>query len=698
MIILFCSFHSQNESDEILECLRFGKKSKQYRDAVRSFALTLHFYSPRAYIFVREKFNNHLPDPSSMRSWYCNSTGFGEPGLCMEALKTLGDLTDQLMQEENPKQLFVTLAFDEMNIRRHVDWNEAKNKFMGFISYGSKDKNGELPVARQALVFLVTGINFEMSIPIAHFFITTLKATQKAFLIREIIKEITKIGVKVVNITFDGLASNFSACRILGASFLMNDFRPFFSNPHDKSKIHIMLDACHMLKLIRNCIGSEKELNDGDGNMISWTYFEHLETYRIERSLCTHKLTKKHIQWERNKMNVQLAAQLMSRSVADSMDFCRKQNCLEFESSEATATFARNVNDLFDIFNSNNVESKIQFKKPLCRENASSVFSFLDHMSEYLKSLEIHGKQILNTRKRTGVKGFLINIINLKSIYVMYVEPGLMENLPTYRLSQDPLESLFGRIRSLNGNNDNPNVIQFTSGFRKILINRGITASKLANCEDKLQILSVSSRRQSQEINENIYYDAAIAEKVFGPLDEEERAEETIDTEDTEVLLEITMNTNHFLLDCGEEASIAKIGGFVQKKIQEMGRFDCACKQVLLLNSKVDESILPDNCSIPCISTVYVCKIANACFNKYRNEIIFDYDKLIQEIMISVDLDNVFVDYFECDESHKAGFVLYIIKEYIRIQATYIAKNLTLIEQKILCRKQLNKKIHFLGL
>lgn len=66
--------------------------------------------------------------------------------------------------------------------------------------------------------------------------------------------------------------------------------------------------------------------------------------------------------------------------------------------------------------------------------------------------------------------------------------------------------------------------------------------------------------------------------------------------------------------------------------------------------------------------------------------------------MESIDLNVVFTDYFECVESHKAGFVLYIIKEYIRLQAIYIAKNLTLIEQKILCRKQLNKKIHFLGL
>lgn len=66
--------------------------------------------------------------------------------------------------------------------------------------------------------------------------------------------------------------------------------------------------------------------------------------------------------------------------------------------------------------------------------------------------------------------------------------------------------------------------------------------------------------------------------------------------------------------------------------------------------------------------------------------------------MEKIDYDSIFVDFFECDISHKAGFVKYITQEFIRLQATYIAKNLTLVEQKVLCRNKLNTKIiHFLG-
>lgn len=691
---LFHTFCFQNDSRKILKCLQYGREKKMYCDAVRSFALTLHLYSPRGYNFVRDKFEHHLPDPSCLRSWYSNCTGFGEPGLCVEALKSLKEIN-------NKTQLYVSLSFDEMHIRRHVSWNEAKNKFMGLISYGSTNANGELPVAQQALVFLVTGINFKISIPVAYFYITTLTAAQKAFLIREIVGEITKTGCKVVNITFDGLASNPNACELLGASFSMNDFRPYFPNPVDGTKVHIMYDACHMLKLIRKYICKEKVIHDRDGKEIKWKYFDDLESERIQNGLVTHKVTKKHIMWEKNKMNVALAAELLSNSVADSFDFLRKQNNAKFENSEATSEFIRVIDKMFDIFNTSGTGSTNNFKNALSKNTAKSIFDFLDYAINYLKSLTVHGSKMSETY--VGIKGFIINAMSLKNIYQAYVETDLISNLPTYQMSQDPLESLFGRCRTINGNNDNPDVTQFTSAYRKILVNNELKASKLANCEDRLQILSVSSKRikkSEQSVHANINYDAANSNEFLQPVLAEQLEDlENSDSELIESLNELdALDTKDFLLNCGEEASIARIAGLVEKKIMETARFECDCKKVLFNNEKVVDSTLPENNAIPCISTVYACKVANGLFNKCRNKIDFEYDKLIEQIMKSIDLDNVFSDFFNCDSSHKAGFVLYIIKEFVRVQATYIAKNLTLIEQKILCRNTLNKKIHVLGL
>ena len=54
---------------------------------LRTFALTLHFYSPRAYTYVRETFALALPHSKTLKEWY--SSLDGEPGFTQEVLNTL---------------------------------------------------------------------------------------------------------------------------------------------------------------------------------------------------------------------------------------------------------------------------------------------------------------------------------------------------------------------------------------------------------------------------------------------------------------------------------------------------------------------------------------------------------------------------------------------------------------------------------
>lgn len=300
------------------------------------------------------------------------------------------------------KDFLISLAWDEMHIRRHVGWNEAKKKFVGFISNGKLNKEGEIPVASQALVFLVTGLNADLSVPIAHYFIQGLSAEEKSDLLMKIIIQITQAGGKVVNVTFDGLANNFACCRILGASFKLSDLRPYFFNPIDGTKIHITCDACHMLKLIRNCLGKEKSFKDGTGGTIEWRFIENLENCRIKNNFVTHKLTKKHVQWYRNKMNVRLAVQTFSNSVANSIKYLEGHGRPGFKNSEATVKCLRIMNNLFDISNTKKCGSKNIFKNPISQSSAEEIFATLDEASDYLASLKIDGKSALTCRKRTG--------------------------------------------------------------------------------------------------------------------------------------------------------------------------------------------------------------------------------------------------------------------------------------------------------
>lgn len=160
----------QDDARKILRCLALGKESNQYDNEVRSFAITSHMYRPRLYNYMRKKFNNNLPHESTVKNWYSNCHFDGSTGITSESLDALKVLVAEMKRQN--KTLYCSLSFDEMRIRRVVQWLDYQKKFSGYVTYGRKNDNGSSPVASQALVFVLSGINVSISIPVAYHFIT----------------------------------------------------------------------------------------------------------------------------------------------------------------------------------------------------------------------------------------------------------------------------------------------------------------------------------------------------------------------------------------------------------------------------------------------------------------------------------------------------------------------------------------------
>lgn len=100
-------------------------------------------------------------------------------------------------------------------------------------------------------------------------------------------------GVKLLTITCDGHPTNISVNEMLGGSYDINDLRPYFTNPENESLIYTFLDPPHMLKLIRNYLGSRKIFYDRFGRAIGWEYFVKLVNLHDTDSMISHKMTKK---------------------------------------------------------------------------------------------------------------------------------------------------------------------------------------------------------------------------------------------------------------------------------------------------------------------------------------------------------------------------------------------------------------------
>lgn len=672
----------------IIDCLLNGPVETQYGEDVRAFALTLHFYSPRAYNYVREKFDKHLPHAGTIRKWYSTAGTTSEPGICRESLCSLEKLAKE--HSANGSQLICSLIFDEMSIRKHLQWSDSRH-----ISYGFRPDNAAVPVATNVIVFMVNGVNVEFNFPIAYYFVTSLTADEKIALLKDIVAEIRNCGVRVLNITFDGLNSNSTMCETLGATFKLNDWKPFFKLPGDNNNIYIIFDPSHMLKLMRNCLGNKKYIINGDGSKIEWKYFESLESFRIKKELThLHKLTKKHMQFQGNKMNVRLASETMSTSVANSMKFLMDEGHKEFFNCTATVEFVRIINDIFDTMNTKRDSKKSGYKQAISPQNNSEIFAFFDKAIEYLKKVEIpvitikraeNGdkervlteKRAIDSRLRTAFRGFISNMVNKKMIYMECVDPKQMECLPTFAFSQDHLESFFGRIRALNGCNDNPTIEQFNGALRKIIVNDEIKTTTKANCQDSLNLslLNVSSgnvKTVDVNLNEVPELDAEQFERM-------QRIQREYDSNDV------------------MGASIGYAAAVIEQKIVEQGLFTCLkCMSTIPENDKVTMRI--PSARQPCQTTFEICSIAHKYIRYLLHDHRYTYEKLLSDISCEYNHENAFPKTnFNGHETHRKDFVDFIISEYIRVQATYFAKQVTLREQDILIRKKYKKMIHFKG-
>jgi len=142
-----------------------------------------------------------------------------------------------------------------------------------------------------------------------------------------------------------------------------------------------------MLKLVRNTLASQT-LIDGDGKHIKWQYIEELHKLQEGEGLrAANKLRTPHIEWQRQKMKVNLAAQVISNSVGNALELCLALNLPQFKGCEATVVFFKTFDSLFDILNLRNPLAK-NFKAPMTLHNQHLWKYFFDQITQYIYKLK----------------------------------------------------------------------------------------------------------------------------------------------------------------------------------------------------------------------------------------------------------------------------------------------------------------------
>lgn len=696
------------EMKEVIDCLCKGvKMGEPYPPSIRAFCLALHYLSPRAYRYLREKFGNHIPHPQTIRQWYRNSNLDSSSGIGQHALDALQAKSDEVLAKQK-QQLIISITFDEMAIQRNLTYCRTSNKFVGLIDKGAEDANDEFTLANNVIVFMAVGVNAQFQQPVAFYFIRTLVAKDRMDLVNDVLTEIAKRGVKVSNITFDGNTANAPMCEQLGANFSSNtgDYITHFPNPHDKSNVYIIYDFSHVEKLVRNTLGGYTVLWHNN-EKIEWKYFIELVKYSRETSLgLTHKLNKRHLEYVDRKMHVRTAVETFSRSTADSMEYCRRNGVPGFEKAAETIEFTRIMDTLWDVMNSQRIlgDEVNKYKSAMNPRNKGEVFAFLLKAKEYILSLKIESKiskkkiLIVKSRVKTGFRGFVIDIISVTAMYHELVdEHHYMLFLATYRLSQDHVEMFFGKIRSMNGFNENPMSPQFISAYRKLSYQSDVSISDRANVIERgasnvLTITSGAKRLTSleEDVMEHIIHDDN-QEKVPPYIDPKDDLDEFFELQ----LLE----NNDFLSDNMLDVGVCYMSNIIERRLTTCDQINCRfCPQVFVVNDKVEnKACVSTHLGKPCLSTYQLCKITDKMLKIYINSGLKFHQKVYLKVLSILDWKSIFPKFFEPehDSAHKNFLVKFIIDEYIKKKCAYIAKQTTISLQKKYNRNRLRKIAHF---
>jgi hypothetical protein len=171
-------------------------------------------------------------------------------------------------------------------------------------------------------------------------------------------------------------------------------------------------------------------------------------------------LTERHLSVDQTqRMNVRLAAQTLSRSVAVAL---RRYLPNDAEAQELSI-FIENMNDWFDILNSHNAQPTVPTKRPF--RNTTDQAQKLVDVVDMVESMVRPNKKSIQVFQ----KGIIISTNSIKQLFFEMKQRYSIDYLLTYKVNQDVLENLFSRIRCWGGT-DHPTPLRTLARLKLIIL------------------------------------------------------------------------------------------------------------------------------------------------------------------------------------------------------------------------------------
>ena len=323
---------------------------------------------------------------------------------------------------------------------------------------------GHRQLASHIITFMIQGISSDLCFPLAHYATDGITADLLYPLTWDIIMTLEMdLNLHVLFITCDGASPNRKFFSIHGNDhFTPNPFHPGYN-------VYFISDAPHLIKTARNCLSNsfahKQSRRLWRGKELSWLHVRDLfdRNQGIYR-LCP-KLTRSHVYLTPySVMNVRLAAQVLSSTVADAIEHTNNDAVSE------TVGFLRLMDKFFDIVNVKDLQESNRKRKPALKPFTEPdddrltwlTENFIDYFNEWAHMVENRGqfskaekaKMQLSYQTLDGLK---LTALSITACIRVILGEGA-DFVLTRKFNQDKLEQFFGMLRMRGGANDNPNV------------------------------------------------------------------------------------------------------------------------------------------------------------------------------------------------------------------------------------------------
>ena len=694
-----------------------SKKSKQNRftEHMKGFAHGLFYYSPKAYNHVSKFFT--LPHPSTIRKLLAKIDCW--PGFLQPAFK---ELSERVKGENGLMYQDGALAIDAITIKKFLQFEPRLGRGFGYVDFGGIFGVGAQNIlAKDALFAMVTGLRSFWKLPVAWFLIDGVSAKELAEIIKLSIYKCQEVGVRIRTTVMDGTTTNFSAFNNLGCNLKPErpcEMKTSFPHPHPdiEGPVYALMDPGHMIKNVRNLFKHYGNIIwDGRG-VVRWKYLEILEN---TQAMCGfrlgNKVTARHVNFEKLKMKVKLATQLLSDSVARVLRWAYHEKIEGFEEDDVliTAEFLDIHDKMFDICNSRS-RNAYGYKAALRIETfhyAEEIFQKLENMYENCYVVVHDGRKkvqdytpvpLLRCERQAGPWGLIScaeTYRNLVSDTVLPKgNPSLkMKWICTAKAQQDHLETYFSALRAnKNGSCRNPTASQCRYSVRSMLMHAGkYIAVMTGNCEVQEEVLL----NVSNTIRSRVDFLSNSDEELDRMLAQVRQDHSYSQWEDDEVQKKNTVmhhRSSCIVDECKVcSAAIAYIAGFYVFKFEKLSK--CIVCRKALESSEMDPC--PNNSLIKFKNYTTkegaglktpsgsLCKLLYLCEKVMRKNINFLHqDKIEERLLIQVlshlDRINIFsslaqhaLDTFLWADNDYLTMIRLISKKYFRLRIKKILKD-----------------------